>query len=106
MQTEVLTSSRKVEQYKPLLVGVSGSDCIAISEFNANMTVGRCRLKRVDSRVETAWVPCLKLTYECQLSIFAVKLNLGHYLSVLRKVVRLFEWLGGAAQVDPRLTPG
>jgi len=41
--------------------------------------VGRCRLKRVETRVESAWFQRLKLGYDEPLSNFAFILNLRRY---------------------------
>jgi hypothetical protein len=43
------------------------------------VVVGRCKLKRVESRVESAWFERLKLRYDKLLSSFAFNFNLRRY---------------------------
>ena len=49
------------------------------SEAEEDNEVGRCRLKRVETRVESAWFQRLKLGYDEPLSNFAFILNLRRY---------------------------
>ena len=55
---------------------VSGTVCV-----NDTSSVRQCKLKRLETRVETAWLQRLKLKYDELLSSFAFNSNLRHYRS-------------------------
>jgi hypothetical protein len=56
------------------------NECECASDNScAKATVGRSRLKPIDTSVERAWLQCLKLTYDKLLSDFAFNLNLRRY---------------------------
>jgi hypothetical protein len=45
------------------------------------MTVGRCKLKPVETRVESAWFQLLKLEYHKLLSMVTINFNLRRYMT-------------------------
>jgi hypothetical protein len=54
---------------------------------------GWCRLNRIESRVQSAWIQRLKLTYDKLLSSFASKFNLHHnYISLAIHYTYFWPW--------------
>jgi len=72
--------------------------------------VGRCKLKPVETRVESAWFQRLKLKYDTPVSEFAFKFKLRRYKWVDKMkaviTVEAFAWLVGPCEVVPRDTDG
>jgi len=63
-------------EYCTIDIGVDGA-------VEGTLTVGeRCKLKPIETRIESAWLQRSKLKYDEPVSEFAFKLNLRRYMTV------------------------
>jgi len=62
--------------FKPAIIFGSKESMEEYRTFEAGLPVGRCMLKPVDTRVESAWVQLLKLIYDKLLSTDAFNSHL------------------------------
>jgi len=77
-----------VDECKPLVNGLVFLPCLLFVALGKSVTlVERCKLKPVETRVETAWCQRLKLKYDELLSSFGFNFTLRRYpLDHLRHV--------------------
>ena len=74
------------------------TDPAALSQ--CTLQVGRCRLNRAETSVESAWCQLLKLKHDKLLSSFAFHVNLRRYIADLRELV-----VGPGRKCPPRHPP-